>query len=349
MKSHTGKIAVSLALTGLLLYFFLKGVDPQKTRDAMLGASASWLSASLALGVLTFVLRAVRWTWILRPVSRVRFAPAFRATAAGFAANNLPGKVGEVLRPALLSRSEKLPFSPLLASIVLERVFDGAMVIFFLLVALWVRPSNRASLGALGLLPVAALLALVGATLFSVFRRAQTERFFEKLWRLLPSRLQPRAQAFAATFVDGFASLKRPGLFLGITAGSLTMWFVINLQIYCVLKAFRLDLPLSASYIVTAAAVLGLAVPTPGGLGSYQAAVDQALRSFFGVTKETAAGVAILAWVTSFVLITLIGLALLPFAGGLKAARLVEGEPGPVDGRRETGEDKGMKETTRRV
>ncbi|HSS44646.1 MAG TPA: lysylphosphatidylglycerol synthase transmembrane domain-containing protein, partial [Thermoanaerobaculia bacterium] len=303
---------------------------------AMLGASGSWLSASAALSLLTFLMRAIRWTWILRPVARVRFSPAFRAMAAGFAANNLPGKVGEVLRPALLSRSERLPFSPLLASIVLERILDGATVIFFLLLALWVHPSNRASLSLLGLLPAAALCALVAATLFSVFRRAQTERLFERIWRLLPKRLQPRAELFAAAFVDGFASLKSPGLLTGIAAGSLGMWFVINLQIYCVLKAFRLDLPFSASYVVTAAAVLGLAVPTPGGLGSYQAAVDQALRSFFGVSKEAAAGVAILAWATSFVLITIIGLVFLALAGGQKNQETAG--DGPGTGGRKTGD-----------
>jgi glycosyltransferase 2 family protein len=349
MKSHRGKIAVSLVLTGLLIVLFLRGVDPQKTREAMLAASPNWLSISVGLAILTFVIRAIRWTWILRPVARVRFSPAFRATAAGFAANNLPGKVGEVVRPALLSRWEKLPFSPLLASIVLERILDGASVIFFLLVALWARPSNRVSLSVLGLVPAAALSGLVAATLFSVFRRAQTERFFAKLCRLLPRRLQPWAQAFAATFVDGFASLKSPGLLIRIAAGSIGMWFLINLQIYCVLKAFRLDLPFSASYVVTAAAVLGLVVPTPGGLGSYQAAVDQALRSFFGVSREAAAGVAILAWATSFVLITLIGLAFLLWAGGQKAAETGKGGPGPVDGGRETGEDIGMKEMAKRA
>ena len=43
------------------------------------------------------------------------------------------------------------------------------------------------------------------------------------------------------------------------------MWFVINVQIYCVMRAFDLGLPLTAAYVVTTAAVLGLAVPTPGG------------------------------------------------------------------------------------
>ena len=101
MKSHTVKIVVSLALTAVLLYFFFRGVDIGATKEAILGASPGWLAASLALGVLTFFFRAVRWVWILRPVARVHIGPAFTATAAGFAANNLPGKVGEVLRPYL--------------------------------------------------------------------------------------------------------------------------------------------------------------------------------------------------------------------------------------------------------
>ena len=330
--SHRVKIVFSLALTGVLLYFFFKGVDTGKTWSAIERASPGWLAASLALGLLTFFFRAVRWVWILRPVARVKVGPAFSATAAGFAANNLPGKVGEVLRPYLLSRTQGLPFSPLLASILLERVFDGASVIFFFLVAIGIglpRSGGRASL----LLPAGALAALVAAVVFAVFRREQTERFLEFLWRRLPARLQPRAREFAVTFVDGFASLKSPLLLLAIVAGSLAMWFVINLQIYCVLKAFALALPLSAAYVVTAAAVLGLAVPTPGGLGSYQVAVQIALTDVFGVDRAAATSVAVVAWVTSFVVITIIGVTLLLFSARRVRLRDVPGQ-GAVDGGR---------------
>jgi glycosyltransferase 2 family protein len=258
-------------------------------------------------------------------VARVRIFPAFQATAVGFAANNLPGKVGEVLRPALLARSEKLPFSPLLASVALERVFDGASVLFYLLLAVWLEPRRKGSLSLVGLLPAAVLGALVALALFAVFRRSATERLLEKVWRRLPVRVQPRIEAFATTFIDGFASLKSPSLLLAITAGSLGMWLVINLQIYSVLRAFHLGLPFSASFVVTAAAVLGLAVPTPGGLGSYQAAVAETLKKVYGVAGEAAAGVAILAWATSFILITLIGLTLLALSGRERAlARAAE-------------------------
>src|SRR5262249_27159570 len=169
MKSHTVKIVVSLALTAVLLYFFFRGVDIGATKEAILGASPGWLAASLALGVLTFFFRAVRWVWILRPVARVHIGPAFTATAAGFAANNLPGKVGEVLRPYLLSRSERLPFSPLLPSILLERVFDGASVIFFFLLAMAAGVTKSGGSAKL-LAPAAVLAFLVAAVLFAVFR-----------------------------------------------------------------------------------------------------------------------------------------------------------------------------------
>ena len=340
MKSHGLKIFVSLALTAVLLYFFFRGVDIAKTKEAILGASPLWLAASLVIGLLTFYIRAVRWTWILRPVARVGVWPAFAATATGFAANNLPGKVGEVLRPYLLSRTQNLPFSPLLASILLERVFDFASVIFFFLLAMGIGlPRSGGGLTRV-LAPAALLAVLVAVVLFAVFRRKQAESLFVKMCGWLPARFQKRATDFALTFVDGFASLKSPGLLAAITAGSLAMWFVINMQIYCVLEAFALPLPPSAAYVVNAAAVLGLAVPTPGGLGAYQFAVQIALTDVFSVARETATSVALVAWATSFVLVTILGLGflLLPVSRpavektGDARRETVDGEAG--DGRR---------------
>ena len=71
------------------------------------------------------------------------------------------------------------------------------------------------------------------------------------------------------------------------------MWFVINVQIYAVLRAFHLDLPFTSSFVVTAAAVLGLMFPTPGGLGSYHVAVQLALTDVYGVARNAASGVAV--------------------------------------------------------
>jgi uncharacterized protein (TIRG00374 family) len=309
LRSRAAQIIVSLAVTAVLAAFFLRGLRLREIGRQIASADSRWLLASAAMGVTTFCLRALRWTWLLRPVAAVPFYPAFVATAFGFAANNLPGKVGEVLRPALLARYRKLPFSPLLASVLLERVFDGASVVFYFLIAAAMGLPNSRGFGKL-LLPAALLLVLVAAVLFAVFRRTATERFLEKLWRRLPERFQPRARSFAETFVDGFASLRDPRLLLLVTAGSLVMWLVINVQIYSVIRAFHMDLPFSSSFVVTAAAVLGLMFPTPGGLGSYHVAVQLALTDVYGVPRDTASGVALLAHAISFVPITIIGITL---------------------------------------
>ena len=111
------------------------------------------------------------------------------------------------------------------------------------------------------------------------------------------------------------------------------MWLVINVQIYSVLRAFHLDLPFSSSFVVTAAAVLGLAVPTPGGLGSYHVAVQLALTDLYAVPRDTASGVALLAHAISFVPITLLGITLFALT------RCVFRESEELAEDRRTGED----------
>jgi glycosyltransferase 2 family protein len=309
-KSRSAQIVVSLLLAGILLALFLRQVRFREIADAVASVSIGWLSVAAAIALASFALRALRWTWLLSPVARVPWLPAFAATAVGFAANNLPGKVGEVLRPAFLARMRRLPFSPLLASIVLERVLDGVAVVVFFAFAMAAGLPRAGGLGPLGL-PALFMLVACGAIAFAVFQRARTEAFLDLFWRRLPERLQPRVRSFAGSFIDGFAPLRRPRLFVLACAGSLGMWFVINVQLWALFRAFHVPLPLSAAYVVTAFAVLGLMVPTPGGLGSYHVAVQFALAYFYGVPVATASAVALLAHAISFGPITVIGLGFL--------------------------------------
>ncbi|MGH9399671.1 MAG: lysylphosphatidylglycerol synthase domain-containing protein, partial [Thermoanaerobaculia bacterium] len=116
----------------------------------------------------------------------------------------------------------------------------------------------------------------------------------------------------ASALLDGFGLVKKLSApqWIAVVSGSLVMWFVINLQIACVVNAFGIDLPLSATYVLTFAAVLGLAVPTPAGIGGYHAAVAGALVRF-GVSGDAALGAATVSHAVSFVPISVIGLGML--------------------------------------
>lgn len=314
LRSRAFQTAASIVLGAGLLAFFLSRVPLADIGKQIAAASKPWLFAAIGLSLIVFVFRTSRWIWMLRPLARVPFFAAFRATAVGFAANTvLPARAGEVLRPALLARERGLPFSALLASILFERVLDALSQLFFLSLAL--AGPNAAAMGPFGSTRVRILAGAVAAgaitvALFAVVWRSTTERVIDRLLVVLPARIRPAAGHIAHSFLDGFASLKTPRLALLVGAGSLGMWLVINLQIWCILRGFGLDLPLSSAFVVTTAAVLGLVVPTPGGVGGYHAAVQFALTEVFHVPIATATGIALIAHAVSFVPISIIGFAL---------------------------------------
>lgn len=315
LKSRGFQATASAVLAVGLFAFFLSRVPLSEIGASLASASPGWLAASVGISLGTFAFRALRWTWMLRPVGSVPWLPAFRATAIGFAANTvLPARAGEIVRPAILARERDLPFPALLASIFFERMLDALSQLCYLGLALAGSPagtgagtlsSNRLRFAVAGLAAIA-----VGVALFAVLWRPATERLFDRLTGLLPAGLRPAARRVIHTFLDGFASLKTPRLAALVCGGSLFQWFIINVQVWCVMRAFGLHLPLSAAYVVTSAAVLGLFVPTPGGVGGYHAAVQYALTGFFGVAIATATGVALVAHAVSFVPISMIGFAL---------------------------------------
>jgi uncharacterized membrane protein YbhN (UPF0104 family) len=99
------------------------------------------------------------------------------------------------------------------------------------------------------------------------------------------------------------------------TAASLFMWWVICWQVRFTLLAFDVDLPLRAAYLIVTMAVIGLAVPTPGGVGGFHKATQVGLTLFFGVGLNEATGIAIAYHAICFVPITIIGLLCLPLLG----------------------------------
>jgi uncharacterized protein (TIRG00374 family) len=336
LRSRRVQASVSLLLAAGLLAFFLSRVPLADIGRQIAAASPGWLAASAVVSLSIFAARALRWTWILRPVAQVPFFPAFRTTAIGFAANTvLPARAGEVIRPALLARERGLPFSALLASIVFERILDALSQLLFLGIALYAGPAGAT--GALSSARIRWVVAAIAATaaavaLFAVLWRPATERLLERVFRILPERARPIARRIALAFLDGFASLKTPRLALLVAAGSIGMWLTINIQIYCVMRAFDVRLPLTAAFVVTTAGVLGLAVPTPGGVGGYHAAVQFALTDIFHVPVATATGLALVAHAVSFVPISILGFAFFaasPFKkDGLKDLAVAdEGDP----------------------
>jgi uncharacterized protein (TIRG00374 family) len=326
MAKKSVRIAVSLVLMVVLLAIFLWNVDFAEVGRSLASANLTMLATASLVALLAYWMRALRWQFILLPVGRVRHSSVLLTTAVGYAALSLlPARMGDLIRPLLLARRERIPVSASLASILTERVFDlWSVVLFFLLFIVWpptmpnLDEQARHSLNVLSLSGYVVGAGLVVGTLVLLGLFRFQERFVEILTRpvawIKASWRQPAAN-FLNHFLDGLRVLERPRDLLITTAASIIMWYVICWQVRLTLLAFDVDLPLRAAYLLVTMAVMGLAVPTPGGVGGFHKATQVGMTLFFGIGLNQATGIAIAYHAICFLPITVIGLLCLPFLG----------------------------------
>ncbi len=177
--SFIGGIIISV----VALYFAFKNVPLAELFNYLVSINYLWVLPAVAITFLSFMLRAWRWRIILESESKISVWRAYNPMMIGFMINCvLPGRLGEVARPVILQKEEKIPFATGLATVVAERVFDICilLLLFMLTVGmLQIDPDQNVIFGSYnlnletlqtvfsGLLILGALL-IVGIALFSI-------------------------------------------------------------------------------------------------------------------------------------------------------------------------------------
>jgi uncharacterized protein (TIRG00374 family) len=164
------------------------------------------------------------------------------------------------------------------------------------------------------LLGAATLLVFAGLGLLAA-RPHVADRVLGPLERRLPARIASRVVTLLRSFLGGLASIRTGGDVAVMSVSSIVMWLLNAFQFCAVMHAFDVVLPFPASFFVLTWAVLGLAIPTPGGVGGYHTAVAYALTGFYGVATAPAAATALVTHAVAFVPVTLAGVAFLAGSG----------------------------------
>ncbi len=341
MRSRLRAIVI-LLLACALLALFVYNADLRGVVSAIVNARPEWLTLALATMVLNLALRAWRWQYLLEPLGSASFGSAFRATVVGFAASSiLPARAGEVIRPYMLARHERLSATGVFATVILERVLDMLTVLALLAVfVLFTGHEGTAAselafqavtwagvvAGVASVIALAALFVLAG----NPRRLAAT---LGRLEKVLPSKLAGLLARVAEKFAHGLAAVRRPDRLMFSIVLSVPLWLSIALGVWAVAEAFRLSVPFTGSFLVVALLVIGVAVPTPGAVGGFHAAFRYGATTFFSAPGDDAVGAAIVLHAITIAPTLLLGLW---FAaqegvnlGGLR--RLAdEAEPGPT-------------------
>jgi uncharacterized protein (TIRG00374 family) len=126
------------------------------------------------------------------------------------------------------------------------------------------------------------------------------ERLVARSERVLPPRIAQTMAKLARTFSEGFAVAREPRDLAIALAWSFPLWFSIAFQAWLVTRAFGILVPVSASFLIQGALIIGVAVPTPGAIGSFHEAYRIAVTSFFHAPNNAAVSAALVLHAVSF-------------------------------------------------
>jgi hypothetical protein len=286
VKSRALRIGISVAISALFLALAVRRVEWRESLAALQRANYLYLVPLMGAGIWTLYIRAQRWRVFLKPIGVPPIRPLFHATNIGFMANMLlPLRAGEVIRPVLASRQVGLPLGGVLATIVLERIFDMFTVLLLFGLSVMIVPLSEQAITWGWMLT--GLAAFIGASMgFLRWQEDLALRLIRRFCDLLPGRLGASAYGFAAGFIKALEILGSPADFARAFAWSLYLWMVIALLNGIGLVMFHL--PVQSALVVTAIIAIAVSVPSaPGYIGSFQLGCVVGL-AMYSVTESDA-------------------------------------------------------------
>jgi uncharacterized protein (TIRG00374 family) len=274
------RFLIGVAVSVFFLIWLFRGTDLSSVGEAL--AEANYLLLPPALGVIFVALwlRALRWHFLLEPFRPIPTTRLFPVLVIGYMANSLlPARAGELIRVYLIGKREGVDKATVLAGILLERVFDGIVLLMMLVLALALAPFEASWLGDL---VRAALGIFVGTLIFFVALIARpdwTLRLTDWCVNRLPAGVRPTVAGLAAGFLAGLRVLGRPRTLLAVTVTSILGWVVDIGLMYLILGAFATTVPVRLMVIDMAVGNLATSAPaTIGGIGPFEFFTAEVLK-----------------------------------------------------------------------
>jgi uncharacterized protein (TIRG00374 family) len=279
----------------------------------------SLLQAVLAVAIihLAFLLRAVRWSILLRTLRTVPTARLLGPTFVGFTGLALLGRAGELIRPYLIARKEGLSISSQVAALTLERIFDTVSSGTLIVAAILLSPKLQ-TLPYVAEFRRGALVLIVSMVVLAIFLLFLA-RNVETLGRVLQRILSPLSIGVAnktAEIINAFGNdlnmIRDAKSLTQILILSISIWLLVGLAYLETIHAFSSlwRMSLGDALLLMGFSLVGSVAQLPGG-GTPQLIVIAALVHVFGVSAEVAVSCGILGWLAIFMAPVPLGMALL--------------------------------------
>jgi uncharacterized protein (TIRG00374 family) len=306
---------VGLLVSLALLYLALRNLHLAEVVQVLKNADYIWLLPGVVVYFMGVWVRTWRWHYLLRPLKNIPTRKMFPIVAIGYMGNNIyPARAGEVLRAIVLKRHEGVPISASLATIIVERIFDGVVMLAFVFLNLPELANLTGDSGFIGNIQNLALwgtAAFIGALLVfllaAMYPRTAERVTLSIIQHLVPEKWRERVSDLTLRFLSGLESLRSPVDALMIFFTSAVIWLFETGKYWFVMHAFPFNVSFFALMLMNGIVNLATTIPSaPGYIGTFDAP-GIALLQAYHVPGEIAAGYTLVLHMALWLPITLVG------------------------------------------
>lgn len=308
MKRQQFQLLIGFAISAIFIYYLLPGLKLDEVANLLGQANYWWIVPGVALYFVGLWARTWRWHYMLRHLKPVSLRRLFPVVCIGYFGNNVyPFRAGEIIRSYVLKRKEDIPITSSLATVIIERIFDGLVMLLFVFLALPFAPIPENFRQFVVVLTILLLLA-TGLFIWMAGQPARMGRFYG--WvaeRLLPQAIRLRTDDIFQRFMEGIQSLRSSQDILMIFATSVVVWLMETVKYWFVMHAFAFSVPFLALMLMNGIVNLATTLPSaPGYVGTFDTPGIETLVAY-GIGRDLAAAYTAVLHVALWVPVTAVG------------------------------------------
>ncbi|VAW38803.1 conserved hypothetical protein 374 [hydrothermal vent metagenome] len=304
-------VLIGVAVSAVFLWLALRGLNLSDVWRDLQGANYYWLLPGVGVYFVAVWVRTWRWDYMLRPLKHIPVRRLFPVVVIGYMGNNIyPFRAGEVLRSYVLRQREDVPMSASLATVIVERVFDGLVMLVFVFIALPFTPIPGDDGSIRNIVMTASVLFFVAMLIFFALA-AMPDRFFSLAeWladKLLPLKVKRPLLDFLKRFLTGLESLRSFKNVLMIFFTSVIIWLLETVKYWFVMHAFSFEVSFFALMLMNGIVNLATTLPSaPGYVGTFDGP-GIAVLTLYGIQQGLATAYTFVLHAALWLPITLLG------------------------------------------
>lgn len=283
------QILLGVVISGAFLFLTFSEVNFYAMLKEIENLNFFYLAISLVTVFLSLYIKSLRWGSIIRPILLLDQKEIFPISSIGIAAITiLPFRLGEIVRPLLLSRFKSISFSQALATIVFERITDSVILILILssIIIFSSLPSYIIVGGEVLFFSTLFLITFI-VVIYNKFNLSK--KLFDRIISFLPEKLEKNLSKMFENFFEGLTILSHPRDLMKVFIQSSILWLIYGLIVLFMFNFHDFELSLIAAFSVVVITFLAASIPAaPGFLGTFQYGCYLALTSY-GISSEQAA------------------------------------------------------------